>query len=211
MVEGLRERKKQETRLALSWAATRLVVERGYAEVRIEDIADAAGVSLRTFRNYFSSKAEAVAMAVADRQRERVRRIADDLRARPADEPLWPAVLAAVEAQFALGRDDDGQNPPQPAWLHGLRLMLDEPAMHGEMFRVNAEATATLTAAVAERTGTDPQHDVYPELVATVIGAAMGVTMRRWVVADPPVPFTPLLRDVFTRLAAGLPEPWEKP
>ena len=211
MVEGLRERKKQETRLALSWAATRLVVERGYAQVRIEDIADTADVSLRTFRNYFSSKAEAVAMAVADRQRQRVRRIADDLRARPAGEPLWSAVLAAVEAQFALGRDDDGQTPPPPGWLQGLRLMLDEPAMHGEMFRANAEATATLTAAVAERTGTDPQHDVYPELVATVVGAAMGVTMRRWVAADPPVPFAPLLRDVFTRLAAGLPEPQESP
>lgn len=209
MVEGLRERRKQETRLALSWAATQLVVERGYAEVRIEDIADAAGVSLRTFRNYFSSKAEAVAMAVADRQRERVRRIADDLRARPTGEPLWPAVLAAVESQFALGRDDEGQTPPQPAWLHGLRLMLDEPAMHGEMFRVNAEATSTLTAAVAGRTRTDPQHDVYPELVATVICAAIGVAMRRWVAADPPVPFMPLLRDVLTPLAAGLPEPQE--
>jgi AcrR family transcriptional regulator len=209
VVEGLRERKKQETRLALSWAATRLVVERGYAQVRIEDIADAAGVSLRTFRNYFSSKAEAVAMAVADRQRQRVQRIADDLRARPAGEPLWPAVLAAVEAQFALGRDDDGQTPPQPAWLHGLRLMLDEPAMQGEMFRVNAEATTMLTAAVAERTGSDPQHDVYPELVANVIGAAMGVAIRRWIATDPPVPFAPLLRDVVTRLAAGLPEPQE--
>lgn len=208
MVEGLRERKKQETRLALSWAATRLVVERGYAHVRIEDIADAAGVSLRTFRNYFSSKAEAVAMAVADRQRQRVQRIADDLRARPADQPLWPAVLAAVEAQFALGRDDGDQLPP-PGWMQGLRLMLDEPAMHGEMFRANAEATTTLAAAVAERTGTDPQHDVYPELVANVIGAAIGVAVRRWVAAEPPVPFTPLLHDVFTRLAAGLPEPQE--
>ncbi|MGI5132555.1 TetR/AcrR family transcriptional regulator [Pseudonocardia sp. CA-107938] len=211
MVDGLRERKKQETRTALSWAATRLVIERGYAEVRIEDIADAAGVSLRTFRNYFSSKAEAVAMAVADRQRQRVQRIADDLRARPADEPLWPAVLAAVEAQFALGLDDHALTPPQQAWLQGLRLMLDEPAMHGEMFRVNAEAAQTLTAAIAERTGTDPQRDLYPDLIAQVIGAAMDVATRRWVAADPPVPLAPLLRDVFTRLAAGLPPPEETP
>jgi hypothetical protein len=150
-----------------------------------------------------------VAMAVADRQRDRVERIAADLRARPADEPLWSAVLAAVEAQFALGRSDDGQTPPEPAWLQGLRLMLDEPAMHGEMFRVNTEGTQVLTAAVAERTGTDPQRDVYPELVANVIGAAMGVAMRRWVAAHPPVPFAPLLHEVFTRLAAGLPTPEE--
>ena len=35
---GLRERKKRETRAALSWAAIRLTVERGYDNVRIEDI-----------------------------------------------------------------------------------------------------------------------------------------------------------------------------
>ena len=36
MTEGLRERKKRETRIALSWAAIRLVVDRGYSNVRIE-------------------------------------------------------------------------------------------------------------------------------------------------------------------------------
>jgi AcrR family transcriptional regulator len=81
VAEGLRERKKQETRIALSWAAVRLTVERGLANVRIEDIAAEAGVSLRTFRNYFSSKAEAIAAREVDRSLA----IAAELRARPAD------------------------------------------------------------------------------------------------------------------------------
>src|SRR5450755_813395 len=88
---GLRERKKQQTREALSWAALRLAVERGLANVLVEDIAAEAGVSPRTYNNYFSSKAEAITW----RHLDRARRTADLLRARPADEPLWESITNA--------------------------------------------------------------------------------------------------------------------
>ncbi len=58
---GLRERKKAETRRELSAAAVRLCLARGYELVTVADIADAAGVSRRTFSNYFAGKAECVA------------------------------------------------------------------------------------------------------------------------------------------------------
>ncbi len=96
---GLRERKKRETRIALSWAAVRLVVERGLDDVRVEDIAAEVGVSPRTFNNYFSSKGEAIAARHLDRARE----IAEELRAQPACVPLWEAITAAALARFALG------------------------------------------------------------------------------------------------------------
>src|ERR1700753_4214455 len=54
---GLRERKKLQTRGALSWAVIRLSVERGWHNVTMDDAAAAANVSGRTFRNYFSTKA----------------------------------------------------------------------------------------------------------------------------------------------------------
>src|SRR5690349_19936988 len=87
-VVGLREQKKLATRAALGWAAIRLIVERGYDKVLVEDIAAEAGVSPRTFNNYFGSKAE----AVASRHLDRIHRMAEALRERPADEPLWDSI-----------------------------------------------------------------------------------------------------------------------
>jgi AcrR family transcriptional regulator len=101
---GLRERKKRETRLALSRATIALIVARGWDEVTVEDIAAAANVSERTFRNYFTSKAEAVAAS----HLERALAVADELRSRPAADPFWPAVLAAV-------RSSVGGTPASPA------------------------------------------------------------------------------------------------
>src|SRR5215469_14931340 len=88
---GLRERKKQQTREALSWAALRLAVDRGLRNVMVEDIAAEAGVSPRTYNNYFSSKAEAIAW----RHLERARGAADRLRARYPGEPLWESIVRA--------------------------------------------------------------------------------------------------------------------
>ena len=53
---GMRERKKLATRKALSAAALRLAREHGPQNVRVDDIAEAAGVSPRTYNNYFSSR-----------------------------------------------------------------------------------------------------------------------------------------------------------
>ncbi|MDQ7810362.1 TetR family transcriptional regulator [Amycolatopsis sp. A133] len=200
---GLRERKKRETRIALSWAAIRLTVERGFDNVRIEDIAAAAGVSTRTFSNYFGSKGE----AIVARHHDRARAIAAALRERPAGEPIWAAVTHAALAGFALGEPvPDGQGATQE-WVEGLRLMVAEPALQGEFQKAGAAAEAELALAVAERTGTDATRDVYPLLVAGVVGAALTVVTRQFLVADPRPPLEVILRDVFERLAAGLPEP----
>ncbi|WP_406315376.1 TetR family transcriptional regulator [Streptosporangium sp. NBC_01639] len=200
---GLRERKKQETRTALSWATIRLTVERGLDNVRVEDIAAEVGVSPRTFNNYFSSKAE----AIADRHLERARRIAAELRARPATEPLWESITNAALAQFTLGQEAEKESTLEQRWLAGVRLMVTEPSLQGEFFKANAAAEAEFAAAIAERTGTDVARDLYPRLVAGTVGSAIAVTMEQWLRADPPVSIVPLLRDALRQISAGLPIP----
>ncbi|MEU0534771.1 TetR family transcriptional regulator [Amycolatopsis tolypomycina] len=200
---GLRERKKQETRIALSWAAIRLTVEHGFANVRIEDIAAEAGVSTRTFSNYFGSKGE----AIVARHHDRARAIAAALRERPAGEPIWDAITQAALDGYALGEPVPGGQAADRSWLEGLRLMVAEPALQGEFQKAGAAAEAEFALAVAERTGTDPTRDVYPKLVAGVVGAALNVVTQQLLTAEPPQPLDAILRDVFGRLAAGLPEP----
>lgn len=199
---GLRERKKQETRDALSQAAVRLIVERGWSGATEEDIAAAANVSVRTFRNYFSGKAE----AVAARHVDRVRRIADELRARPPAEPLWEAAGAAVQQQFAPERDLDRSAPDQ-AQADSVRLMLTEPALQGELTKAYTTAEAELTAAIAERTGTDPTSDLYPNLAAAALGAAIGAAIAHCLQAERPRPIGQVLRDALHQLTDGLPVP----
>ena len=82
MSDGLRERKKAETRRALSSAALRLARELGPDGVTIEAIAEAAGVSPRTFFNYFASKDDAIVGVTPAEASELV----GDLIGRPEDE-----------------------------------------------------------------------------------------------------------------------------
>ncbi len=65
-------------------AAFELARERGLANVRVPEIARAAGVSTRTFNNYFASKERAIAWLAGRHAAE----MASALQGRPADEPL---------------------------------------------------------------------------------------------------------------------------
>lgn len=57
---GLRERKRRETRLRIEDCATALILDRGFDQVTLEEICEEAGVSRRTFFNYFDSKDQVV-------------------------------------------------------------------------------------------------------------------------------------------------------
>lgn len=196
---GLRERKKLDTRKALSDAALGLMFERGLDNVTREDIAARAGVSVRTFSNYFANKYEALAY----RQIERIRRSIDALYERPAAEPLWTAITTAVLKPF----EDDGVVPygrPTPEQLTEIRKLLEIPDMQSALMRATF---LDLAAVIAERTGTDPRRDLYPRLVAGAVAAAYQAAADVYVESEPPLLITTVLRQALESLAAGLPEP----
>src|SRR5690242_5600875 len=116
---GLRERKKAATRQALHDAAVRLAIEHGLERVTVEAIADDAGVSRRTFSNYFGGKEEA--LMYGDLQR--VRKLIAGVRARPAGEPPWAALTAAAEEFYReLGALD-------PQRVAQTRLVRNHPTL----------------------------------------------------------------------------------
>ena len=89
---GLRERKKAETRAAISKAVMTLAIERGLDAVTADDIAAAANISVRTFHNYFGSKEEALTTAWRSEFQVHV----DALRERPAAEPIMVVARARL-------------------------------------------------------------------------------------------------------------------
>jgi AcrR family transcriptional regulator len=199
---GLREQKKLATRAALSWAAIRLIVERGYDKVLVEDIAAAAGVSPRTFNNYFGSKAE----AVASRHLDRIHRMAEALRERPAGEPLWESITEAMVEQHRAGPEVTAHpRPDRDAWTAGLRLMVEVPAIQAESLRAAALSQDAIAAAIAYRTGTDLQNDMYPHLVAATVLAAQNVVIAAFMETGRSV--DELVREAMRQVSAGLPPP----
>jgi AcrR family transcriptional regulator len=200
---GLRERKKADTRRALSDAALKLAFENGLDAVTREEIANLAGVSLRTFNNYFTGKYEALAY----RQAERLRRSIAALRERPADEPLWTSIteslLQPLEEDFGeVTREAD--RVPSKSELVEVRKLLMRPEIRGAMSKDLFDEWAGV---VAERSGTDPARDMYPRLVIAVVRAVGDAAMDTYATADPPVSITALLREGLAAVAAGLPEP----
>lgn len=86
-----REQKKAEVRDALVQAADALFVEQGYEGTTVDQIAERAGVSRRTFFRYFPSK-EAIAFPRAEERRDAFRMLLEE---RFAEQDALPAVRAA--------------------------------------------------------------------------------------------------------------------
>lgn len=165
---GLRDRKKQATREALREAALRLALEHGPDNVRVEDIADAAGVSPRTYNNYFASREQAIVSAVtADREA----RVAAVVAARPAGVRLADAVADAVIDQYT---NADGHDP------QALLLITTRPALRHAFLDATAAIEPPLTAVLAARLGCEVEAPTARVLAASV-AAAVRVAVEGWI------------------------------
>jgi AcrR family transcriptional regulator len=161
-VDTLRERKKAATRQSLHEVALRLAVEHGLDGVTVEDIADDVGVSRRTFSNYFANKEDAILHA----DRERTVELVALLKARPADEPPWPALREAIGELYRA------RALPDPEWVAQLRLLRRHPSLLAQQASDHIALEQDLTAVLVAR-----EYEVDEE-TARLMAATFLATVR---------------------------------
>lgn len=168
-----RDQQRDDTRRDLALAAFDLATRRGLGRVRVPDIAAAAGVATRTFNNYFVSKEEAIVWPAA----RHAMGVADQLRARPAGEPLSESLVAAVMNLYGPAA---GQELP-PNWLRRFRtLVAAEPSLHGEYLKAAAAAQEALGDAIAERIGGGKSAAFKAHVLAGMVTGAERAAVMHW-------------------------------
>jgi AcrR family transcriptional regulator len=167
-----RDLQKEQTRFDLAMAAFELAKAEGLAHVRVPQIAEAAGVSTRTFNNYFASKEAAIVWPTT----LRVSRMVTDLLERPQSESIAEAVTETVAGLYAAA----GQDGLPEGWLGEFRTMVaSEPTLHGEFLKVTAAGERELASAIADRTRA-LDGDLEPLVFAAVATAAERAAVLYW-------------------------------
>lgn len=194
-VPGLREEKKARTRAELRRAALALALERGPSAVTVPDICAAAGVSPRTFFNYFDSKEESLFAWDPWLSRE----VAARLVRRPAQEnPLTALRRSMQEALPGLGSSDD--------WPARRQLLQTHPDLAARLAQHLHNMEDLLAGALTERLALPPRS-LYPQLAAGVAVSALRASIVAWDPGTGQLGLAALLDRSFDLFAAGLPGP----
>ncbi|WP_372454224.1 TetR family transcriptional regulator [Streptomyces tardus] len=222
---GLRERKKRATRDALAGAAVRLAAEHGAENVTVEAISEAAGVSPRTFFNYFDSHDDAFVMI----DNESAARLREAVLAAPAELSALEAVRDVLAEELA---DIEEQ---QELWRLRAQVLHRSPRLLARSMGAHMWDERGLAAAIAERRGAAPpvqpaaspsirskdcsvsqldqimamdrQLDLYSKMLAAMASTAARVALQHWCAHTERDRFQDVFRKVFDQLAAGLRNP----
>lgn len=163
-----RDRKQQMARDAIYDAAIELFAAKGFEETTADEIAEAAGVSRRTFFRYFASKDDLLAQSVVSYGEV----LAEQVRSAPANvgqrELLERALLAGVE----YTSKDLGKMRQLISVVE--RSMSARQAHQSRMMQVED----TLTEAFASRKGT--KRELRARLMAGITLAVMQSTLLAW-------------------------------
>jgi mycofactocin system transcriptional regulator len=181
------------TRARVERAALDLFTLHGFENVTSDEVADAAGISRRTFFRYYAAKADAVWGDFT----EHVARLDGLLATTDPEEPVLGAVCAAyVEV-------NDYPDTDLPLLRERMRLILTEPALLAHSNLRFAEVDRVVARYVAGRTGASPA-DLVPRLVAASTRAAATTAFEAWL-ADDRSSLTDLLHRAFEEMATGFP------
>jgi AcrR family transcriptional regulator len=192
VVMGLRERKKLEAWRTIRSTALRLISERGYDAVSVEDIAKEAGVSRTTFFSYFPSK-EAVAFEFDPQELQQWRALVD---AEAGDQPLWEALTDLFLDITKL----------LPEWLPVQKRLLQEHPGLIQSARGTCDSFAPDLRAWIDRRLPDGD-DLRTTLLLNVSMAAFITAIEAWDPADPVETLLDTVRDCLRWAGAGLAQP----
>lgn len=171
--ESLRDRKTRLTRRAIHVATVNQVHAHGLDQATIAAIAAEAGVSTRTFFNYFASKEDAV-VGIAEQELDE-EAIAGFLVAPSDGAELAEQVARLLHAAYLLTFNDD-----EVASLR-RRIFAAHPSLLGRQFEKNRRLEAQVAEVVATRIR---QHDLEfdspesPEAIAEMIVLVCSAPLR---------------------------------
>jgi AcrR family transcriptional regulator len=164
--EGLRERKKRQTRQQLTDTATEMFLARGFDNVRVAEIAHACGVSEKTVFNYFPTK-EALIVDQPQAAMVALRAVLDD-----PDTPPVDAVLRILADELGALISWLNSQPGRAAAVNRYRrfgaLIQTTPSLRAYQREMADQLTAVAAEILADRAGmrmTDPE----PHIAATAL------------------------------------------
>lgn len=159
----LRDHARGAVREEVSKQAWLLFASQGFEATTVDQIADAAGMSRRTFFRYFAGKDE----LVLDRLVASGQLIAEALRARPSSEAAWPALRAAFQTTVDLQETHAPTSRP-------LQIMLrDEPALRTTVEARRRLWLELLTPLTAERLPARRAGSLPDARAAAITGSAI--------------------------------------
>ncbi|GAA1361572.1 TetR/AcrR family transcriptional regulator [Streptomyces beijiangensis] len=197
--DGRRQRTLR-SREAMVAAATDLLFERGLDGVTVEEIAERAGVTRRTFSRHFPGKEEAILGEIGDSGHT----INDALRGRPADEaPLmayWQAVCAWLADEFGGHRTTDLSRR-----IELFRRIDREPALFAAFQHLRIDAEEESVRIIAGRLGVDPAVDPRPAVTVGTGAGTLTAVLRAWARGGDPDALPALAGKYFGALTGLLP------
>lgn len=185
---------RADTRARIQQAALELFTRTGFEQVTAEEIADAAGISRRTFFRWFPTKADTVWGDFG----AHVARLERLLAATAEDQPVLASICAAyVEVNDYAAAD-------LPILRQRMALILGEPALQAHSQVRYADVDRVVAEHVARRTGQPPEA-LLPRLIATSTRAAATTAFEVWL-ADGTTTLAQPLHAAFDQLALGFPD-----
>ena len=174
--EGLRERKKRQTRAAIAAAAMELFEQHGFDAVTVAEVAEAADVSEKTVFNYFPTKEELVFQGRAARREELI----EAVRTRPPGTSIVQPFR-----DWTMNHLDLIERQPVEETTAVPRLVMGSKTLRDRLLIGWEEEAHLLAPAISE--GADEES----ELVPLIVGRTLAWTHRM------------MFRAAFTRLLAG--------